>query len=639
MLSRMPHTRVIRTALLCLLIGAPGRLPAQALLTASLQDPDIALLYPMAQKVIVMSEVCLKELPTQSAGVPAALAAWNTRHARPQLDSLIERTAKRRAAMGRSLMRMTGMRLLGADPVAACQNFAVHIGTTEHDLGASDFGALQRARRKLGVAELAANVAAAPEVATAPGMPPSAPAGAPDRRATEPERTGPDQPNIATNAGTGIRSGERAPAMADGQAPLTLSELAAPPGWTRTLTSDGGVTFTIARDDTGSASIIVAAPVPLGGRTIGSALSAWIQTQLSRRLDLTMENAITVGRTVFGQPAAWFDRTPDFHNSNDGLRVVAIGVARRDNTFTPLMLLTKDDRHQYQRVEQLGRWFAQLRLPGADGPQWSPASPPPATAGLQGLWLGTQLINRINLYGGMDLIADRGYLVLAPNGFAYRDIPDAGQVDNLNAARICAEHPTDCGTYRVEPTRIVFEFTTDLGLVETDTADIDLPRKEPVSFNYNGKPMFRVPPVTTPLRLSGEFTSIDGTSSGPNGSIALSRSITFFPDGRYQASRFVGFSSTPGASTGTDNSSVVGYNNSGPNRGTYDIRGYTLTMRPENGPVRVATIVMFDDDRPVTAVIIDDNYYRRSCGVPQIRCRRRGEKFWGLARRKPEQYR
>ena len=320
-----------------------------------------------------------------------------------------------------------------------------------------------------------------------------------------------------------------------------------------------------------------------------------------------------LGRTVHGQVAAWADETPDFHNSRNGLRVVAVAVARRDNMFIPVLLITKDDSYQYNRVDQFGAWFSGVTLPGDAGPQWSPLSPPPprGESVLQGLWCGTRLQPQMNIYGGMDMIAARTYIAMYRNGFAYRELPDGGRVDEGNAAELCIKDPTDCGTYRVEPTRIVFDWNTKLGLVETDTAAIEMPRKEPVAFEFNGVLLFRINPVAT-TRLTGEFTSIEGSSSGPNGSISLVKSITFHPDGRYEATRAVGFTSTPGASTGAETGSVVGYNpNIGPNRGTYEIVGYTLTMRPEIGPVRRSTIIFFDDQRPVTSVLIDDNYYKK----------------------------
>jgi hypothetical protein len=411
------------------------------------------------------------------------------------------------------------------------------------------------------------------------------------------------------------QSGVAAPSAAPGRgvtyvnAPATLAEVAPPVGWTRTAASDGSIRFTTLPSDTNVANIYIAAPQPLNGSSVADALHAWLRARFAAQLDLSQMSKPKVGRTARGNLAAWADETPDFPDSRDGMRLVAIAIARRDNTFLPVLMLTKDEADQYARAEQFADWFHSVVLPGDSGPLWTPLSPT-APGPLQGLWFGTALRNQFNIYGGMDLIAQRNYLVFSRTGFVYRELPDGGGVDNLNPASLCAKDRRDCGTYRVDANRVFFRWYSRFGLIETDSADIDAPRKEPVSFSYDGMPMGRVKPAIV-TRLDGEFTSIDGTSSGPNGSISTSRSITFRTDGTYEATRFVGFTSTPGALTGSESGSVVGYNNSGPNRGTYQIQGYTLIMRPESGPVRYSTIIFFDDQSPVTAVLIDDDYYRK----------------------------
>jgi hypothetical protein len=594
----------------------PLAIAAQNTAPARLDDPDLQQLYPIAQKVQVMGELCLQQAPDHAAGVSAALATWNTRHARPQLDSLINATARRRAAIGRSLIRSMGATLFGGDIRAACSNFAAHIGTAEHDLGVSNPDALRSARRKLGAP---AYVETPSTVAATSGpvlTPPPADVNQPIQTVPPPvtRATGTTGATGATGAtGTTGTTGTTA-TSSTARAAGSLADVPSPPGWARSQMNDGSLSFTISPNDTGYATIVVALPQPFSGQSVENALRGWLRSQLASRLDLSLKNTVSLGRTVRGQLAAWADETPDFHNSSNGLRLAAVAVARRDNTFIPVMMLTKDDAHQYNRVNQFRAWFSGIALPGDTGPRWTPLAPPPqprGTAMLQGLWFGTQLRPQLNIYGGMDVIAARTYIAMYRNGFAYRELPGGGRVDEGNAAELCSEDPTDCGTYRVEPTRIVFDWNTTLGLVETDTAALELPRKEPPGFEFDGVPLYRISPVAL-TRLDGEFTSIDGTSSGPNGSISLARSITFHATGRYEATRAVGFTSTPGASTGTETGSVVGYNpNIGPNRGTYEIVGYTLTMRPENGPVRRSTIIFFDDERPVTSVLIDDNYYKK----------------------------
>lgn len=413
--------------------------------------------------------------------------------------------------------------------------------------------------------------------------------------------------DAATSPNTGPIVTSSAP---DGAPATSIGDIPPPRGWTRKVMSDGSAAFSVAKRDSGSATIVIGQPQPLAALSLDNALHNWLRAQLGSRLELSLKHTVYVGRTAHGQPAAWADETPDFRNSSDGLRILAIAVAQRAGTFTPVLMFTKDDADQYHYADEFGEWFSAIRLPGDVGARWSPLTP--ASPGpLQGLWFGTQMRTHLNLYGGMDMIAYRGYVAMYRNGFAYRELPDGGRIDNLDAVSRCARSPRDCGTYRVEPTRVVFSWYTRLGLVESDSAEIDMPRTDPPGFSYDGVSMYRVKPVTS-TRLDGEFTSIDGSSSGPNGSIMLSRSINFRADGTYEATRAVGFSSTPGASTGTDQGSVVGYNpNVGPNRGTYEISGYTLTMRPIGGPVRLATIIFFDDDRPVTSVLIDDNYYKK----------------------------
>jgi hypothetical protein len=228
---------------------------------------------------------------------------------------------------------------------------------------------------------------------------------------------------------------------------------------------------------------------------------------------------------------------------------------------------------------------------------------------LQGLWFGTDFRSRPNAFNGMDMVAERSYIAMNRNGFAYRALPSGGQVEPLNAASLCTSNVSACGTYRVESTRIVFDWYTDLGLVQTDSATSERSQAGAAAFSLHRTEMSRVTPVPA-TRLDGRFTSTDGTASGPNGSIAPSRSITFRMDGTYESSERIGYLARPGGSVGND-ASVVGSNISGIVQGTYQIQGYMLTMRPNNEAVRYSTIIFFDDKRPPTAVLIDDFYYRR----------------------------
>jgi hypothetical protein len=704
-LSAMWNAAVIGRRIIFLSAGTVLVTHAQSA-RVTLDDPDIKLLYPLAQQVQVMAEVCQRDLPAQSAGVPAALALWNDRHGRVQLDSLINAIARRRAAMGRTMMRMSGTALLGADPAAACGNFGSFVSTAQFDLGVANPTALRDARRKLGVPERT-TVAASPTVTTisptasgasgsvsppdvAAGVPTppiatpvhdanlepppvdivaagsSASTATPARRGTsttrparsrspssttgttasqppaqpaspapstaaaaigEPpeveissgppttrgaERGSASQPSRSPSTTTsGAESRMPTPPVAEERRVATLAEVAGPPGWQRQLLSDGSISFRNPPTDSGPVTLFIYPDQPRGNQPIDTALKRWLVAKLSPQLDMADEfkyGGVHTAFTTRGQLAAYADIDPDFPNSRDGMSVLSVAIARGNGVFTPMILISRDDHFQYDHKKTFATWFATATLPGDAGVRWSlrsSARPGP----LRGLWMGTSLTNQLNLYGGLDLIANRHYATFFQNGIVYSELPDGGQIDNLDLAQVCSKNPTDCGTYRLEGNRLISQFPNSVGLINTDTSELEDPRDLKSGMTFDGQSLFKVAPVAA-MRLNGEYTSIDGSSSGPNGSLTLVRSIAFAPDGRYESTGSVGFLSTPGGLS-SDNGTVAGYIPGSEKRGTYTIEGYTLTLKPDVGPVRFATIVFFDDERPVKSVLIDDQYYKR----------------------------
>jgi hypothetical protein len=209
----------------------------------------------------------------------------------------------------------------------------------------------------------------------------------------------------------------------------------------------------------------------------------------------------------------------------------------------------------------------------------------------------------------MDLISQRDYATFYRNGIVYDGLPRGGQIDNMDLNSTCAQDPTDCGTYYIEGTKLITQFPNNAGLLENDTTSVRSPLGEAPGLSVRRHSLSKLTPVTA-VRLDGAYTSLAGSTSGPSGSFARSQTIVFFPDGRYESNKSIGFTATPGG-INSDNGGVVGYTNSGPNQGTYTIQGYTLTLRPSAGPVRTATILFFDDERPVKSVLIDDEFFKR----------------------------
>ena len=695
----MPLSQKLRRAVAGAALLHPAVLTSQAP-APTLKDPDIAKVYGLALKVQVMADVCINQFAAQSAGVPAAAAAWNTKHARDQLDTLIAHTSggSRNASMARGIMRFIGPKILGPNPAEACSAFDALLATAENDVGVSDPTALRNARRKLGATELTelanATPAAGPvtsfrrpvsDVVTPPagadslavldaitqaataaqaGVDSAAPTrtpSVPSRGARAPRRgsaagrgsgrapstatvasnrdavpsgsvqgnagiatdTLPNPPREPTTRGPdaapptippAVRAPRQAAATAStGESPrvTSLAEVQGPAGWQKQLMNDGSVSFVIAKNDTGFATVIVSPDQPTGGAPIDTVVRNWLRANLGAKLDLEGQfkyGHIYRGITTFNQNVAYADLTPEFRNGDKGMRLVAIAIPRANGMFTPVLMVTKDDQYQYYRAIEFGRWFGKVALPGDTGTRWSlqtSARPGP----LQGLWLGSRIANHFNIYGGMDLIVERSYGAFFALGLSPPSSRLAGQVDNMDLNGICVKDPTDCGTYRLEGTRLITLFPTRLGLLDADTAEVKFAQTDSTFFNLRGFPMGKLKPVRG-VRLSGEFTSIEGSAVGPNGSFMRSRTITFHPDGRYESQIAVGFTSTPGG-INSDNGSVVGTSTSGPNQGTYTIDGFTLTMRPSQGPVRYATLIIFDDDRPIKAVLIDDEYYKQ----------------------------
>jgi hypothetical protein len=400
-----------------------------------------------------------------------------------------------------------------------------------------------------------------------------------------------------------------APAAAQLQ-PATTT-IAPPLGWRSLSSQHGVVEFETAPSDSGLARIIIEPPRALRGRRVDAALEEWLSTGLARQLDMSFENSISIGTTVHGQPAAWYTGTPDIGDTRYEMKVIAVAIKHRDDTFTPVLFLSRGDLQQYDLARSFGQWLPDAPLRGEAGSRaWSPLSPP-APAPFEGLWWGTQLRNQLNLYGGMDLIADRGYIALYRSGFAYRDLPPRGMVEVPDPAVLCkGNQRTSCGTYRVTPDSLIFSWFAEEGLVEYDA--VPRPDRGPTlgGFVHNGKQMARLNALPAGFRLDGEYTTTFA-QSGPAGSIATSTSITFHPDGRYSSTGFVGFSGG-GDLAGDRSPTVAGTSTRGVTTGTYEIRGFQLMLRPQQGPQRLATIVIESpEERPISAVFIDDSYYRR----------------------------
>jgi hypothetical protein len=237
---------------------------------------------------------------------------------------------------------------------------------------------------------------------------------------------------------------------------------------------------------------------------------------------------------------------------------------------------------------------------------WDFNHPPQGSGGQKGLYWANGLINMPNAFGGMDLRAERYYVMLFPNGQAYRELPEDGHVDDLNFTAACQKRPKNCGTYDISGGQIHFKWPEEYGLVEESKGAWSPGDRG--GLETNGHHYTRILPVHG-LRVSGKYTSTFasvGSIGGQSNSVVSEKYITFSPDGHYQKSGFSGAS--------FDNSNAAGTFTSkkGVTTGTYSIEGYTLTLTPSAGPPEQYSVVFEDPTPSPKAIFINDDGFLRS---------------------------
>ncbi|MBC8140402.1 MAG: hypothetical protein H7Y38_03060 [Armatimonadetes bacterium] len=106
-------------------------------------------------------------------------------------------------------------------------------------------------------------------------------------------------------------------------------------------------------------------------------------------------------------------------------------------------------------------------------------------------------------------------------------------------------------------------------------------------------------------KLNGFYSSLSGggnTALGGGTMIVVTNDITFLPDGRFKAGRFVGaMSSEGGAQTTVQNQKNTD--------GTYTLSGYTMTLKYNDGRVERKAFAFMDKDGKKDALYLDGSPY------------------------------
>ncbi len=294
---------------------------------------------------------------------------------------------------------------------------------------------------------------------------------------------------------------------------------------------------------------------------------------------------------------------------NPRARVRAVGVAAPDGRLFLAMILMRSEWETLmgRGDEEFEAMLTSLHFDSQpESSLWDFSRPPKGSGGQSGLYWANALINMPNAFGGMDLRAERYYVLLLPNGQAYSELPDGGHVDNFNFAAECQKKPKRCGTYDISGGKIHFKWMDDYGLVEE--SESAWTTVDNGSFTTRGHDYRRILPVHG-LRVSGRYTSTFasvGTIGTQSTSVVSEKYITFTPDGRYQKSGFSGAS--------FDNSGAAGTfaSKKGVTTGAYAIDGYTLTLTPNGAQPEYYSVIFEDPSPSPKAIFIDDSGFLRN---------------------------
>ena len=283
----------------------------------------------------------------------------------------------------------------------------------------------------------------------------------------------------------------------------------------------------------------------------------------------------------------------------------AVGMQLPGNQIFVVMLLSTDRYGSlYDTEKELTSVVSSLTFRTQnDSRPWDPLVNH-GSGNATGLYWYTTLTNTPNAFGGMDMRAERKYIVLLPDGRAYRDLPDGGHVLDMDFTSLCRDPKkrSNCGSYDLQGGTVKFRWPGDFGLMEESTGSYVAGRSlesEGSKYNYVG-------PANGDLKLSGRYRSFFasvGQTAFSSGSVSSEKFITFTPDGRYQKQGFTGASFSNTGAQGTVASKRA------PSQGTYQISGYTMVLQPMNGPAESYTVLLEEEGPHPGAVFIDDEAY------------------------------
>ena len=403
----------------------------------------------------------------------------------------------------------------------------------------------------------------------------------------------------------GLAWGMVSPSLAK---PMTLGNIRfeLPDGW-KSKKADGGLLLSREYPETDDAEQAAAIVQLLSVSAAPAALNANIAEMVSWVPDTAEDDPMveSEGETLSGHPIRVEYRCCDHSNDvSTGQTVVGI-AAEREQVLAGMIFINTSSDHQDAAEADFETLVRSIRFEGDAG---GGLQPEPGDGGLEGAFTHLAFGLMPNMFGGLDFQSESEIVLFDSSGMFTRSLPTGG---NLQAH--CAAIPTGCGTYKVSGggwlggarTIEMRSVVDDYGVVETETLSL---AENGDDLKIDEEDYVRLPPFEPDTRLDGSWTfswASSGMTATSSGGVAVERTLVLGKDGRFTRNGWSG-----GSSSG-DLGGVTVSSSKPQAAGTYDIAGFQLTLRTEDGDTETLSIFAPEPGSDDLLVIDGDNYLKQ----------------------------
>ncbi|MEL6438048.1 MAG: hypothetical protein AAFQ80_02160 [Cyanobacteria bacterium J06621_8] len=336
---------------------------------------------------------------------------------------------------------------------------------------------------------------------------------------------------------------------------------------------------TISQLSNGNQGRILAAPYPGATTNRKAAFRKFLTTiDPQGQKDWDIKERIT----YYGYDVLYTTGFMDFRGLDAYLVPVAVFSGEQMYTFT-LITPRKVDRDQVK--QSFGNLLAAIRLPEAS----APANNPQSSQKLDGFYVTIGSKTGVSVVGQVQLEVGAKGLWIQPDGrYALTESGMTGEFDAY-----CERLPKNCGRYIIADGQYA---TWRKG--STNDAQLQLYKVNRESFTQSGqdllisKTKYRYVPPASNLKLTGDYRLLRAGATnnigGQSSSGYVENIYGFSADGRFVKGGSMSMLSNFGGS------SVLTSGNRQMRQGTYEINGYTLTLKFADGETQTKAFFILD---------------------------------------------